>query len=481
MENLMTTDDRPALTWIATATEGGRLLTRANGIGWVANAPGNAVELPGKVLISPTGTITLRLLALEDLDTCQRLPQHNQHLPRSGRYRLLSDQPDADPGPAHFALAWDNYWHPNLMVKFAAGFEPWEIHNTPARAFAGAGHFAFHANEWLDISVTWDHPAMDYRLYANGVLVGTSDTLIHHFGGTFQVDAPGEKLYLGNSAFAFAKLTGWTRALSPQELATQAQDGAPAVEPARTAALQSLYDADTPMPFAFDPDGNWDLRFHADFQEASDLEKFYLQGNAAAARVTGGALEVHTGGGPLPDHARFAEEHLYLWTEEFFDGDLYVEYEFMPLARGGLSLLILQASGMQREDFMACYPRRTTGSMSMVCWEDVRNYHWEYFREINDVRNDRISHGMIKNPWHRTMGFATRRGRYALNAWHRIQFLQEGNRLRAAVDGDCVLDLRDAPSANNGPILNCGRIALRTMARTEIAFRNVRAWNRKPS
>jgi hypothetical protein len=476
----MTTAEQPTLTWTASEAEGGRLLNRANGTGWVADAPGNTVELPSRILASQTGTISLRLLPLEDLEPCQRLPQHNKHLPRAGRYRLLSDQPDADPGPAHFALAWDNYWHPNLMVKFAAGFEPWEIHNTPARAFAGAGHFSFHGNEWIEITVTWDHAAMDYRLYANGVLVGTSDSLIHHFGGKFQVDAPGENLYLGNSAIAFATVKGWPRVLSPEELISRTQEGLPPVNSGRTAALKALYDQEAPNPFSFHPDDRWDLRFKADFQDAADLNKFYLQGNASAAEVKDGVLEIHTGGGPLPDHARFAEEHLYLWTEEFFEGDLYVEYEFMPLARGGLSLLILQASGMQREDFMACYPRRSTGSMSMVCWEDVRNYHWEYFREINDVRNDRISHGMIKNPWHCAMGFATRRGTYALNAWHRVQFLQEGNRLRAVVDGDCVLDLRDNSHSNNGPVLNCGRIALRTMARSEMAFRNFRVWNREP-
>lgn len=468
----MNPSDTPALTWTATEADGGRLLTRAKQTGWVANAPGNTVALPGAILASPTGTLTVRMMPLEDLDTCQRLPQHNKHLPRAGRYRLLSDQPGADPGPAHFALAWDNYWHPNLMVKFAAGFEPWEIHNTPARAFAGAGHFTFHANEWIDITVTWDHPGMDYRLYANGVLVGTSDTLIEHFGGRFQVDAPGDTLHLGNSAFAFASLNGWTRMLTREEL------GQNPVNPARTAALKDLYDQETSHPFSFTPDEAWQLRFRADFKDPADLEKFYLQGNASAAQIKDGVLEVRTGGGPLPDHARFAEEHLYFWTEAFFDGDLYLEYEFMPLARGGLSLLVLQASGMQREDFMACYPRRTTGSMSMICWEDVRNYHWEYFREINDVRNDRISHGIIKNPWHRTMGFSTRRGNYALNTWHKLQFLQEGRRLRAVVNGNCVLDITDDPHVNNGPVLNCGRIALRTMARTEMAFRNFRVWNR---
>ena len=61
---------------------------------------------------------------------------------------------------------------------------------------------------------------------------------------------------------------------------------------------------------------------------------------------------------------------------------------------------MFQASGMQREDFMKEYPLRTNGSMSTVHSEDVRNYHWEFFREMNDTRNDVCSHGCSeKVPW----------------------------------------------------------------------------------
>jgi hypothetical protein len=54
---------------------------------------------------------------------------------------------------------------------------------------------------------------------------------------------------------------------------------------------------------------------------------------------------------------------------------------------------------MHREDFMADYPRRRTGSMRMVFGENVRNYHWEYYRHMNDTRHDMASSGLIKQPW----------------------------------------------------------------------------------
>ncbi len=475
----------PAKVWSIDSrtpgVENGRFITRHGRTGWLARTPTDALRLEGSPINDPRGTLILWMLSLEDLRTSQRLPQHHKHLPHSGRYRLLSDRVDRDLTAAHFALAWDNWWHPNLMAKFAAGFEPWEIHNEPARAFVGANHFSFEHDHWYCVALTWDHPAGKYFLYVNGYLVGTSDSFSRHFGGRFLVEPAAPDLYAGNSVVVTSEVAAFTEVLDRETLRRLYEEGAGRVDPALDEELDAVYGTDpAPVPFAFQPDAAWQEKFSARFDSPEELKKLYLQGNAPAVKIANGRLEVRTGGGPIPNHASFAEQQLYMWTEQFFEGDLYVEYDFMPLAHGGLSLLLLQASGMQREDFMACYPRRTTGSMSMVCWEDVRNYHWEYFREMNDVRNDRISHAVLKNPWYHVLGFSTRKGRYALNEWHRVQFLQEGDRLRCAIDGDNVLDLRDNSHGNNGPVLGAGRVAIRVMARSQIAFRNLRIFNRDP-
>lgn len=462
-------------------TENGRFITRHGRTGWLARTPTDAIRMEGNPVNEPRGTMMIWILPVEDLATSQRLPQHHKHLPHSGRYRILSDREDRDLTAAHFALAWDNWWHPNLMIKFADGFEPWEIHNEPARAFAGANHFAFHRDNWYCVAFTWDHPAGQYFLYVNGYLVGTSDSFNRFFGGHFLHQEAAPDLFVGNSVIATGTVAAWQSVLDRPALRALYDKEAGHVNGKLDEELKTVYGpSPAAVPFAFTPGPEWREKFNAPFDSPDDLKKLYLQGNAPAVKIANGRLEVRTGGGPIPNHATFAEQQLYMWTEAFFEGDLYVEYDFMPLEHGGLSLLLLQASGMQREDFMACYPRRTTGSMSMVCWEDFRNYHWEYFREMNDVRNDRISHAVLKNPWYHVLGYSTREGRYALNEWHRVQFLHEGQRLRCVVDGDNVLDLCDSGFGNNGPVLSAGRVAIRVMARSQIAFRNLRIFNRQP-
>ena len=56
----------------------------------------------------------------------------------------------------------------------------------------------------------------------------------------------------------------------------------------------------------------------------------------------------------VPKHDNFGQDldQMYLWTKQSFEGDLYVEFDFKSIRPGGLALLMLQAPGMQREDFM---------------------------------------------------------------------------------------------------------------------------------
>lgn len=75
---------------------------------------------------------------------------------------------------------------------------------------------------------------------------------------------------------------------------------------------------------------------------------------------------------------------MYLWTRDVFEGDLYLTAEFRIHQHGGLALWMLQAAGMQGEDFLSDYPLRSDGAMSTVITEDVRNYHWEFYREMVD-------------------------------------------------------------------------------------------------
>ena len=129
---------------------------------------------------------------------------------------------------------------------------------------------------------------------------------------------------------------------------------------------------------------------------------------------------------------------------------------------------------MQREDFLEDYALRTNGSMSTVFGEDVRNYHWEFYREMCDVRNDLVSHGLMKNPWYRPLAFQMEHRTWDLDRWYRLDWLQEGPRLRAAVDGTTVIDVTDQGFDNNGPVFNSGHVALRCMMRTDLLLRHLR-------
>jgi len=62
--------------------------------------------------------------------------------------------------------------------------------------------------------------------------------------------------------------------------------------------------------------------------------------------------------------------------------------------------------------------------------------------------------------------------------WYRLDYVQEGERLRGAIDGVTVMDVIDDGFSNNGPVLLNGRIALRCMMRTDMTFRDLAVWNR---
>ena len=163
---------------------------------------------------------------------------------------------------------------------------------------------------------------------------------------------------------------------------------------------------------------------------------------------------------------------MYLWTRQVWQGDLFVTFEFKLHSHGGLALLMVQAAGMQGEDFLNDYPLRSDGSMQVVHREDVRNYHWEFFREMCDCRNDLVSHGCFKNPWLRPLSYQIENRTWELDRWYRLTFVQEGARLRGAIDNVTVIDVHDTGFDNNGPVLRHGRVALRAMMRTDMTFRS---------
>lgn len=415
----------------------------------------------GHTLNEQQGGFSLWLMGLEDLATVPYLQYVSHFQPDYQGFPLMTTRdPVSDAsGGGDFALVWSSTWYPQLFAKFYK--EGTAFVTSPAKSlgFAGAGHFHFHRNEWVQLAVTWDKTKQDVRVFANGVLITRSNI--------FKTDAfdaiiP-EQLRLGNTCFAFGELEFLGHI---PEL--------PLVEAPRTRDLLRMY-AGTElgtMPWAVPYSPEWKLEMDNPLSTVEDLEAFYVQGCTEAVGIDEGTLLVET----PPQDANNGQ--VYLWTRKSFEGDLAMEFEFMPCKHNGLSLLMLQASGMQREDFMKDYPLRTTGNMSMVYGENVRGYHWEFFREMDDTRNDVATNALIKAPWQRPLGYSCLDHPLEQNRWHRVRFQQDGPRLRASINNTLVFDVEDPPFTNSGDYYQCGHIALRCMIKTKNRYRNLKVWNR---
>jgi len=116
--------------------------------------------------------------------------------------------------------------------------------------------------------------------------------------------------------------------------------------------------------------------------------------------------------------------------------------------------------------------------MLTVYGEDVRNYHWEYYREMSDMRNDVSNSALMKNPFLYPLSFSALTTPVEKNTWHKLQFLQIGNKLTGAIDGVIMVEFTDDGFTNNGPVYNYGRIAIRCMLHSKLLFRNLRVYNR---
>jgi len=157
---------------------------------------------------------------------------------------------------------------------------------------------------------------------------------------------------------------------------------------------------------------------------------------------------------------------------------LALEFEFLIKKEFGLGFLCLQATGMQQEDFMKNYPLRKPGSMSMMARENIRNYHWEWFSEMEDTYNLVNTHAVCKEPWMKPLAYDCHDRRLAKNEWHTLRFVQEGNHLLGGIDGQIVREAEDQPNQNHGPVYTSGHIGLLCILGAHLVYRNLKEWNK---
>ncbi len=427
-------------------------------------------HLPTDAHLSERGTIFLSVSPLETLATAAPMHGFLSKDPNAQEYGLLSDAfPVNDPAASVFAWYWRSAWHPQMIAKFKSGPAAGAHADYAVTPYVFVEHLPLREGEWYLLALTWDKGASRLRLYVNGILCGTTSY-------PFRAEVPKPGLYLGNTAMVFADLEIYETEFTPEEVEKKwKQSGAP-INDAVQGELRALHTVQPKPKLNWIPDESWVLKY----DESLCLPEHFQDWTQEGCLANGFALprfEITPEGLLIETPSQIdVESRVYFWSPKSFEGDLAVELEFRPELNTGLALLILQASGMQREDILTDHPRRVTGSMNTIIGDRIRNYHWEFFRRAVDVRGDLGTQVLIKNPWYRPLGMSARPA-FVPGEWYRLFFLQEGARLRGAINGEWVFDVYDTALANHGPVFNCGRIGLRLMYQTRIRFRNLRVWS----
>ena len=491
---------------------GGDTAGTRGGYALQATSAHTRITLPGHTLNGNAGTLACWMLCLEDLRTAPPIKHIADAQPDYRTYPLflaprpeappeapLKPAPQASPPPqspaspdaphaapdadlpdrstwpewrrAPFAWVWSSMWYPQCYAKFYRGNVYPDAYNPKFNAFVATGHLNLDRLRWYHLALTFDRDASRYRIYINGVPAAVENQfrrLAH--------ETAGEALVCGNPAFAFADVMSFDAALTHEQVQALYADRPDRAEPELVEELERIFAG---APLNTDPPDlgeGWETALHLPLTDPADLEQLYHQGGVGAVSMTGEGLRIDTPDRPAdwkPPAPGEDPHQMYLWTRRSFEGDLDVTFDFKPLDHMGLLLFMAQASGMQGEDFMADYPLRTTGAMLMVYGENVRNYHWEFFREMDDARNDVASHVLVKNPWMRPLAYRCARGPLALHEWHTLRFLQVGPRIRGFIDGRPVFDVTDDPYCHAGPVYRTGRVAIRAMIRTSALLRDL--------
>jgi hypothetical protein len=434
----------------------------------------SVLQLKAHNMKEKRGTVSMWVMSLEDLATSNAKTTMAISNPYWTIYPLLTDCPNQqDIVSANFKMVWMNAWHPNLIALFGKDKLYEKAFDIPHKALVEVSHFGFKKLTWYNFALTWDYDKDHYRMYVNGVSIGKED---QHTAFRFHRDSINSSLYLGNPTFCYSDIKFYNTNLSQSELSKIFNNEVTKIDPVLQEELQHIYEGKNRKPFTWKVDESWTIKLNLSLTKPADLDSFYIQGKPVQVAITKEGLLIETINKEM--NAAVLDSQMYVWTKKPFEGDLYVEYEYKSLRPGGLSLLLTQASGMNREDFMADYPLRTSGRMTMIYGEDVRSYHWEYYREMADMRNDLDNSAFMKQPWNYPLAFSARDVPLSKDIWHKLQFRQIGNKIVGAIDGQIMFECTDDGFINNGPVLDFGRIAIRLMLHSKMVFRNLKVYNR---
>lgn len=431
--------------------------------------------LPRHTVGARKGSVVFWVLPLQEISPEAHYPAHAMSNPFYKNFVFLTDREAVeDVAAANFCVFQSTDWSPALTARFGNN-DRWGY---PV-AKATANYFEFLPHHWYQIAATWDRGKGNYRVYANGVLVATSNAFAPAPGAG---DTPAPSVFFGNPGYAMGQVDFFDQILTLEQIGSLFVKNGGRTDTDLRRTLEMRYTGNHLPPFsapAMEGDG-WVGRKKLSLTSPAQDTEFFQQGCGPCLRYTPEGLRITTPSleAYLRQTGNYDMTRMYLWTRDVFQGDLHVTAEFKTHQHGGLALWMVQAAGMQGEDFLNDYQLRSDGSMRVVCWEDLRNYHWEFYREMFDTRNDLVSHLVAKNPWFYPVAFQVENRRWELERWYRVTFLQEQNRLRGAIDNVTIFDVRDSGLRNNGPVMRLGRVALRLMMRSDMTFRNLEISNR---
>ncbi|MCX6855702.1 MAG: DUF1961 family protein [Verrucomicrobia bacterium] len=403
----------------------------------------SVIKLGAHNLNDPKGTVVLWFFALEDLGASFIADHMKMDNPHMATYAFLSDfETPRDVAEANFSFEWNRF--NEFRAKFFKGtVYPRLGFDAPQKAWVQAVPFNyFQKHRWYQLAVTWDDAAKSAMLYVNGILIGTSD----RFNKDFKRDIVSDTLYAGSPALCHGEVALYEPVLTGAELHKLYRDGAPDFDPAIEKELKHRFAGTDLEAFTFKPDDKWTKQFDCDFQKPTEqIKDWYIQGWAESIKPEGSKEGLLIETPDIPYGWDAYPKQVYIWSEKTFEGNIYVEFEWKSQKPSGLALLMIHASGMGREDFMADYPRKTSGLMETVHGQNVRNYHWEFYREMNDVRNDVGTAFSRKNPFAYRIGFGSSPAPFANDVCHKAQIVQQDVNIRGAIDGKILLEIDDFP------------------------------------
>lgn len=439
---------------------------------------------PGHTLNRSKGSLTFWILALEDFTYFFEPAHLPKHEPDYGLHPLLTDHPALRRvEKASFYLAGRNFWFRPIIYKFSRtdpDDEFWNCHGQ--RAAHGPDDFHFQPENWYQIGLSWNHESATCCLYANGIRLTDGVEHVPQF-----VDPANPSLHTGCPLFAMGELAFYDEELTGRQFQEIHAAEATHVNKELLQKLKQTYEPDSLEEFAWDIDDNYRKELDLSLTEQAHLDQFHIQGDKKAPQVTDDGILVET---PVPTSPPFhffndpemaANSQVFLHTRQTFEGDIAFELDFMSLKAEGLGFVMIHSSGMQREDYMEDYPLRTTGAMNMTFGENVRNYHWEFYRDMDGIRKDRTTSLFFKNPRLCARAYQALPEWLPLNTWHTLRLIQDGRRFRGGINNDTIFDFTENPLDRSGGTYTFGHFSLRTMFKSKLLWRNLRIYVRPPA